>query len=259
MMKAEVSQSMLKHSSQEEVSIFVARVINYINPKFQDETEMKLAEADLIGFAKTCELTCEEFLLALRLAAEKKLVSAPDENGNSEVIKLFREIDSIKFGEIKSAYLYRKTIDTKYESDKVKIKAFLNPPKEVSPEERRATIIKMLTQDHERLMRNERVIATTKYYDWIVKVAGVTSVRVPWLVEILESFEAESSDMKLEQGRGGLLTKAKVTKNDPVLFFKEHFVNAYNKIHKLHRSTLEEWKAHWLRLYDEGIKNESKN
>ena len=88
--KAEISQSMLKWSNDEEVSVFTARVLNFINPKFNDEHEIQLAEAELYSFAKKCELTANEFLLALDLASDGKLFSEPDENGNARKVQLFR-------------------------------------------------------------------------------------------------------------------------------------------------------------------------
>ena len=62
------------------------RLINFINPKFE-EGEAEIAEAEIYSFAKNCELTANEFILALEMSADGKLYSEPDTNGNSEKIK----------------------------------------------------------------------------------------------------------------------------------------------------------------------------
>ena len=135
MAKAQISQSMLKYASDSEISQFAIRLINFINPKFE-EGEAKIAEAEIYSFARNCELTANEFLLALELSADGKLYSEPDTNGNSEKIKLYREVDRLKLGEIKSAYIALKRADKVFQEDVKKIKAFLEPPKpEKTPEE----------------------------------------------------------------------------------------------------------------------------
>ena len=116
MAKAQISQSMLKYASDSEISQFAIRLINFINPKFE-EGEAEIAEAEIYSFAKNCELTGNEFLLALEMSADGKLYSEPDTNGNSEKIKLYREVDRLKLGEVKSAYIALKRADKVFQDD----------------------------------------------------------------------------------------------------------------------------------------------
>lgn len=130
-MKAEVSQSMLKRSNEKDVELFAARVISFINPKSDDpDAEFPLAAAEIKDFAKDCQLTAEEFLSALRLATKGKLIGL---DGNP--IKLFREIDILKFGEVEAAYIEYKNLNPVYTKSKKELKQLIEAPKEPTPEE----------------------------------------------------------------------------------------------------------------------------
>ena len=196
---------MLRWSNDEDISVFTARVLNFINPKFADQHEIELAEAELYSFAKKCELTANEFLLALELAADGKLFSEPDENGNSKKVQLFREIDRLKLGEVKSAYIYNKTIDKQYESGKAEIKAFLEPPKpEPTPEERKQSFLHLCRTEYGRLQKEGAVLATPIFYDYIRK-NGLETIRISWIENVLERFQPETFQSGLSTSKVGSL------------------------------------------------------
>ncbi|OPC76197.1 hypothetical protein BAZ12_19500 [Elizabethkingia miricola] len=122
---------MLKRSNEKDVELFAARVISFINPKSDDpDAEFPLAAAEIKDFAKDCQLTAEEFLSALRLATKGKLIGL---DGNP--IKLFREIDILKFGEIEAAYIEYKNLNPVYTKSKKELKQLIEAPKEPTPEE----------------------------------------------------------------------------------------------------------------------------
>lgn len=227
MVRAEISQSMLKHSDDNQVSIFTARVLNFINPKFDDpDSEMPLAEVELYAFARSCELTCDEFLLALELAADGKLYSEPDDKGTARKIQLFREIDRLKLGEVKAAYLHHKKIDKQYETGKARIKAFLEPPTpELTPEQKKAERTAFYKADYARLQKDETVLGTVIFYD-LIKKNGVEKVNLKFLEAVLDRYQPETFESGLSVSKVGsrLEIPRKVTHNA-----KTHFINSIVK------------------------------
>lgn len=125
MKAAEITETSLRNADFNTKNIFIHRMLSLINPKFEEESEMKIAKMELQDFANKCELTPKEVLLAVEMCIDGRLYSEPNESGFSERLRLFREIDRIKLGEIKSAYIYQKTINKQYEADTEKIKAYL--------------------------------------------------------------------------------------------------------------------------------------
>lgn len=241
---------MLKHSDDNQVSIFTARVLNFINPKFDDpESEMPLAEVELYAFARSCELTCDEFLLALELAADGKLYTEPDEKGNSRKIQLFREIDRLKLGEVKSAYLHHKKIDKQYESGKAIIKAFLEPPKpELTPEEKKAERVAFYKTEYERLQRGEMVLGSTIFYD-LMKRSGLEKVNLKFVEVILDKYEPETFESGLTTSKvGSMLDIPKKTKHNAKVFFINAIVKAYFDKNKLKELTQDQFIEYWEKI-----------
>lgn len=125
MKKAEVSEIPLRNSDEENIKKICKRIFSLINPKFTEEYEENIAMFELKEFVTKCELTPSELMIAIDMCLKGRLYTEPNAEGYSERIKLFREIDRIKLGEIESAYLYLKTIDKNYEADTKQVKAFL--------------------------------------------------------------------------------------------------------------------------------------
>lgn len=233
---------MLKSSTDEEKNIFSARVLNFINPKFDPENqvlETELAEAELYAFATNCELTANEFLLALEMATEGKLSSEPDEQGNSQKIKLFREIDRLKLGEVKSAYIFHKTHDKKYEAGKAEIRAFLNPPeKELTDEEKKQIRINWLETEYRRLISEGSVFGSTSFFE-IITANEEIKMNVIDVANALGKFNPEKAIGK--NGEGLPIIK----KNDVVTYFKDKLVASYIKKHNLKELSLNDWINYW--------------
>lgn len=127
--QAEISQSMLKWSNDQQREEFAEQILNFINPKFESEEEYNGSVFVLLEFAKTCELTAREMLLALEMAADGKLFDGEHR------VKVFREIDRLKLGEIKGAYINYKRADRQYEIGRDKIRKALQPEYQPTPEQ----------------------------------------------------------------------------------------------------------------------------
>ena len=239
---AEISQSMLKSSTDEDKNVFSARVLNFINPKFDPENqilETELAEAELYAFANNCELTANEFMLALEMATEGKLSSEPDDNGNSQKIKLFREIDRLKLGEVKSAYIFHKTHDKKYETGRAEIKAFLNPPeKELTAEEKKESLIAWLEEEYRRLREYGKILGSIRFFDLITANEEI-NIKVQDVATGLAKFVPEVATGKIGEGLPS------IKKNDVVTFFKDGIVARYIKKHNLKELSLNDWINYW--------------
>ena len=247
MAKAQISQSMLKYASDSEISQFTIRLINFINPKFE-EGESEIAEAEIYSFAKNCELTANEFLLALELSADGKLYSEPDTNGNSEKIKLYREVDRLKLGEIKSAYIALKLADKVFQEDVKKIKAFLEPQKpEPTEEELKEQRQKFYSEEYKRLQIDGKVLGTTIFYD-LIKKEGLETVKLKWLEAILDKFKPETLDKSLIN-EPQLVKLPKIKKHDAKTFFIDELVHAYFVNKKLKELSEEEFIKHWENIF----------
>ena len=118
-------------------------------------------------------------------------------NGNSEKIKLYREVDRLKLGEIKSAYIALKRADKVFQEDVKKIKAYLEPPKpEPTEEELKEQRLKFYAEEYKRLQRDGKVLGTTIFYD-LIKKEGLETVKLKWLEAILDKFKPETVDKSL--------------------------------------------------------------
>ncbi len=130
-MKAEISQSMLKHSSNEEKERFAFEVLSFINPKYTEESDFEMDKMKLIKFASGCCLTKDEFLFALELSSKKQLIY------NDRPVEYFREIDFSQLGAIETAYIEHKRKDKQYEKGKEQLKTIMEKT-EPTPEELKA-------------------------------------------------------------------------------------------------------------------------
>lgn len=235
---------MLKQSNEEQINIFTAKVLNYFNPKYGENPtlEEELACADIHRFAMRCEITEDEFMLALDLATEGKLKTEPDAAGNIGNIKLYREIDIIKLGEVKAAYIRFKNDDEKYKNGKAKIKAFLNPPeKKLTAEEYRTLTLNNIRKDYHRFKADGKVLATPVFYD-LIKKTGIVKVKLDFVEKFLKKFVPEIAEGKISSGSTSL---PKVIKKDAYVEFQNEMISHYIIHLNLHEITEEEWVKHW--------------
>ena len=129
-------------------------VLNFIDPKFNDEIEFETNKAMLIEFAKNCELTADEFMNALMLASKGKLVVEDYERETFVAVKLFREINALKLGEIETAYVFWRNQDKAFETSENIVKNFLTPPpKEITPKEKFEQVKKTFKTEYSRLLK----------------------------------------------------------------------------------------------------------
>ena len=208
-MKAEISQSMLKRSEPGEVELFAGRVISFINPKFDNpETEFELSMLEIKDFAKECQLTPEEFLSALRLATKGKLIGL---DGNP--IKLFREIDTIKFGEVESAYIEYKNANPVYTKSKKELKQLVEKPNEPTAEEKEARKKRLWDDMLEKVSNDQPCYHSFLFYEEL-KAKGV-----------FESFREDGSKQKkaLQDKMKEILIHAKL--NGKSIHFRMNEVN----------------------------------
>ena len=254
--KAEISQSMLKWSSEDDVNRFCAKICSLFNPKYTGSPEEKdaLAELDFAtayAFAKNCELTAEEMELAFHLATEGKLKTEPDKDGNAVPVQLYREVDALKLGELKAAYIRHKASDKGYEIGKEKLKNFLEPPtQELTPEQKKAERIAFYKTELERLQNGEMVLGTTIFYE-LIKLAGLERISLKYVESVLDKFQPETFQSGISVTKvGGELDIPKKIKHNAKVFFIGEIVKSYFKKHNLKELTQDQFIAHW-----ENIKN----
>jgi hypothetical protein len=239
MAKAEVQSLMLKYASDNDISVFSARVISFINPKF-DEGEFELAEADIYSFAKNCELTAEEFLIALELASERKL-----SNEKGEIIQLYKQIDRLTLGTVKSAYIELKKTDKNYNDDKLLIKNYLSPENaEKTPEEKQKQRIDFLTEEYRRLIKDGKVLGTVIFYG-LMKKSGIETVKLKWLEHTLDRFKPEEPEKLMRSLETESLKLPKIKKNDVKTYLIDNLVYAYFRANKLNEMTEKEFIEYW--------------
>lgn len=242
---AEISQSMLKSSSEQERMFFAERVLSFINPKFDDIADFEASKSELLDFASKCELTHNEFIHALELATEGKLITE-DENGSFSRVKMFREIDRLKLGEIKSAYIFYKRQDKKYENGKEIITAYLNPPVEIIlTEEQKAELrLKTFKTEYKRLQRDGKVLDCFTFYNIIIESEKIENIKLSFVEKVLNKYMIHN-----EKSQNKSLFHNIVGSN-PILFLKEEIVSAYIKKNKLREMNEDEWIDFWINKYE---------
>lgn len=247
----------MKQSSLTEKEIFANEVILLFNPKFEniviktDEygkemTDFDIAQNQIIQYFNTCDLTFLEFMSAMRLASKGHLIGIDE-----KPIKMFREIDALKFGEVENAYLEYKRIDKQYDIGMSKIKAFLESPKpEPTPEEMKQSFLEMCKADYVRLQKEGYVLGATEYYKYIKK-NGIENVKISWIENVLEKFQPETFDGSLSVSKvGSMLEVPKKIKHDVKLFFIENLVKAYFKKEDLKELSEEKFLEYWENIYE---------
>ena len=214
--------------------------MSFINPKFNSDEEAEFAQAEVYEFAKRCELTAKEFLLALELASKKKLTQE-NENGIPETIKLFREIDRLKFGEIETAYINHKRHDVLHEKGLKMINEHINPPKEPTEEEKKANELKFYEEEWKRLQNDEPILGSVIFIEKIKK--RISNLKMEWVLNQLENFKPETYEGGLTIGINKSLPRVKI--NNAKLFLTESIVAHYFKKYDLKNLSKEEFINHW--------------
>lgn len=244
---AKISQTKLKFSSRQEREFFAQKVLAFINPKYSDENNTNNVRLDLeviVDFSHTSDLTANEFMLALQLSADGKLFYESSDGKSSEV-KLFREIDRLKLGEVQKAYIQYKEKDKLHQQGEIKIKDYLNPPKEKSEEELRVERISFLKGQYNELQTKGSVRASVVFYSLLRKKHK--EVKLDFLDNFLNNFKSETIELKNGVGIG-FSNPAKVVKNNVHTSFKDAFVSVAIQYYRLKEKTEEEWVDFWESL-----------
>lgn len=244
---AKISQPLLKFSNQQERELFAQKVLAFINPKYSDENnpnDVRLDFGVIVDFSRTSDLTANEFMLALQLSADGKLFSEGSDGKSSEV-KLFREIDRLKLGEVQKAYIQHKSKDKLHQQGQDRLKAYLNPPKEKSEEELKAERIEFLKGQYKELQSKGSVRASVIFYPLLRKKHK--EVKLDFLDNFLNNFKPETIELK--NGAGiDFSNPAKVVKNNVHTSFKDAFVSVAIQHYKLKEKTEEQWIEFWEEL-----------
>lgn len=132
----QVRSLMLKHTNFEERDQFADYVLLFVNPKIESDIEMQMLKMILHDFAQECDLTFAEMKEALKLASrgELKIFS----NDKEETIRLYREVNRPKLEEIAVGYIAYRNDDFQYRKGVKELNLILNPPKEMTPQEKQA-------------------------------------------------------------------------------------------------------------------------
>lgn len=211
----------------------------YVGTQQEKDALMEIDFATAYSFSKNCELTANEMELAFHLATEGKLKSEVDKDGNATPIQLYREVDAIKLGELKSAYIRYKREDVGYGLGKEKIKAFLAPPeREKTPEELKQIRIDFLISQYEKLQKDGFVHATTEFFKIITENEEI-KISIPDVVKVLGRFNPEKYNGKNAEG---LMT---FKKNNVETYFIDWFIGKYIQKHNLKELSLEEFINYW--------------
>lgn len=229
---------------------FAQHVLNFINPKLDSEEEFQASLFVLVEFARKCDLTAAEYLYALELAADGRLHT---EDGKK--VQLFREIDRLKLGEVKAAYIHHKRSDKQYEAGRAKIKAFLSPPdQEPTEEEKKAERLRFYRSEHARLQRDEAVLGTVIFYG-LIKKKGMDKISLKYVENVLDRYQPQTFESGLQTSKAGsLLDLPKKVTHDARTFFINSLVRSYFEKNDLKSLTEKEFIQYW-----ETIKNQNQN
>lgn len=248
--KEEISQKKLRWSDDDTLERFASRVILFIDPKFTDNDSGKLPEEDpfsdysiaknkIKDFGRRCDLTENEYVLALNYASKGILVI------DEHVVKVYREINQINLAEIERGYTDFKVRDQKYQNAKTEIRKFLTPPEpKMTPEQYAAVTAENIRKDYHRFKADGKVLATPTFYD-LIKKTGIEKVKLQFVENFLKNYVPEVAEGKLSAAGTAL---PKLIKKDAYLEFQNEMISNYVIYLKLHESSEEIWMQHWKRL-----------
>lgn len=232
----------LKQSSDEDRQKFAHQVLEFINPKFEDEQEALYSQKIIIEFAQNCNLTASEYLLALDMASKRKL------SIDGESVKVFREIDRLKLGELETAYLEFIQNDKQHDLATKKINEYLNLPKEETAEEKQEKRLIFLKNSFKEYLQTGEIKGVILFYDKIRNV--FPSISLDFVERFLKNFKPEEAQKS--ESVGGAVP-FKMVKNDAFVKFKETYVYTFLEKLKMKDYTEQQWIDYWenLRLKNE--------
>ena len=167
---------MLKHSDEKVKTEFALLVINFINPKYNNpQIEIKPDIEKCKDFASKCELTKDEFMIALDMASRRLLTykdgkrEFSNPNYDGETVEYFREIDLSILGKIETAYIQFKQKDTKYEKGKKRISEYLNNQQIESEESKKERRLKLWEEIKKCVSENKPCVHAFLFYERLIK------------------------------------------------------------------------------------------
>lgn len=254
-----MSQSKLKWSSEEVLERLANRVILFIDPKFNDNggdpekdpfSDYNIAKNKIKDFGRRCEITEEEFILALNFAS-KGILMVED-----QIVKIYREINQINLSEIERGYSEFKSRDQKHQNGKKEISNLLNPPPpKMTKEEYEALTFNNIQKDYHRFKSDGKVVATPVFYDLIKSERG-DKVKLQFVETFLKNYVPETAEGKLSSDGTSL---PKVIKKDAYVEFQNEMISNYVLYMKLNDTSEEVWLQHWKRLYQKSKSHENKS
>jgi hypothetical protein len=242
---AEIKQPKLKFSGIDVLTRFANRVVLYIDPKFtDDDTENSLSDINIAlnkvkDFGSRCNLTEEEFLLALDYASKGLLTI------DEQKVKVYREINQINLSEIEYGYSDFKARNQKYQNGKNQIQSLLNPPPpKLTAEEYETLTLENIRKDFHRFKADGKVLATPIFYD-LLKCDRGDKVKLVFVEKFLQNYVPETAEGRLSSEGSAL---PKVIKKDAYVEFQNEMIRNYVIYLKLNETSEEIWMQHWKNL-----------
>ena len=225
---------MLKYSAEPILDHYATEVFQFVNKSYAFEGDGVEDFTKIKKYLSTCELTGDEFMIALNAVSSQKLL---DKMGKP--VLYIRDVNEGNFNLYISAYLDYKRSSKQYEIGKERLNEFLNPPKEKTPEEKKQIRIDWLTAEYQRLQKDGFVHGSTSFYEIIKSGENVEQIKLSFVEIVLDKYRPEKADGKT--GNGMPIIK----KNDVKTHFINHFVSAYIKKHNLKELSLNDWINYW--------------
>lgn len=225
---------MLKYSAEPILDYYATEVFQFVNKSYAFEGDGVEDFTKIKKYLATCEITGDEFMIALNAVSSQKLL---DKSGKP--IIYIRDINEGNFNLYVSAYLDYKRSSKQYEIGKERLNEFLNPPRELTAEEKTQERLNWLSAEYQKLQKDGYVHGSTLFYDLITRSEDDFKVKVSFVEFVLEKFKPEITDGKLSNGMPIL------KKKDALTHFKNMLVSAYIKKNNLKELSLEEFINYW--------------
>lgn len=210
--------------------------MEFINPKFENEQEALYSQKIIIEFAQNCNITANEYMLALDLASRRLLTL------NGEVIKVFREIDRLKLGEIETAFTEYKRHDPNAEKGEKMINQHLNQEKEPSEAEKELERKRFLTNAFNKYKATGEIIGGTLLYEKLRKRVSLVGL------DFLDNFIRNYTGERVEKTQG--LIPFRVEKTNLKVEWATAYVKQFCDL-KLSQLNLNGWIEFWEQYFIE--------
>lgn len=224
---------MLKYSPEPILDHYATEVFQFVNKSYAFEGDGIEDFAKIKKYLKTCELTGNEFMIALNAVSSQKLL----DNFGKPVLYI-RDVNEGNFNLYVSAYLDFKRSNRQYEIGKERLNEFLNPPKEPTAEEKKQIRLTWLETEYRKLAADGTVHGSTEFFK-IITAKDEIKINVTDAVKVLEKFKPETAVGEI--GKGLPLVK----KHDAKTFFIDRFIASYIKKHNLKELSLNDWINYW--------------